>query len=156
MKTVKISVALFAFVIMPLAVYCQRDEALERLYSISDEVLIVRVTHEQSGQHSALDCSSYVDAEIVEKFKSRNIAKDSSVVHFIRPIECDENVKPSEDVLEKGHPHYIVFLSSANPATRFPPRREFFYLSDTGLGLQLESKHLVGYIRMLAKREKKN
>lgn len=71
-------------------------------------------------------------------------------------MECDENAKPSEGLLEKEYRRYVIFLSSKDPAIRYPPRRTFFYLSDTTLGLQPYSNNLVGSIRMLAKREREH
>lgn len=109
-----------------LVVYCQRNEALERLYSISDKILIIHVVSERPSLHSALECSTYIDAEIVEKIKTRDISLDSSVVHFVRPMECDENAKPSEGLLEKEYRRYVIFISSKDPAIRYPPRRIFF------------------------------
>jgi len=147
-----IGMALFVLIV-PLTASGQRNEALERLYAISDEVLIVSVFQERSGQYSAFDCSTYVSAKIVERIKTKNIKTDSLKVYFIRPIECDEDAKNIEAALAKEESRYIVFLSSDKPAIHFPPRRAYFYLSDTALGLQPYSKPLADFIRFFRERD---
>jgi len=125
--------------------------ASEYLWSISDEILLVKVSDEIPNIFmSLMTCKSDVKVQIVEKLKLTRLSQNIQTVHFIRLISCDmKSVFPEKKKLARDK-EYIIFLSSESPGSiQRPgePQITTYGLSDLVLGIQESNDDLKDYLK---------
>jgi len=152
----KITKAIYLVILLIISVsgYSQETDALEKLYAISDEIIVIQIVKEESHQRSAFNCSTYIEATVVERLKSKG-KSDSLHVNFIRPLECDKNAKRQDDFLEKGKRLFVVFLKINESGQKGALPKRTLYLADTSLGIQPFTNTLVSFIREIDNRGRK-
>ncbi|MBX2901702.1 MAG: hypothetical protein KF775_18780 [Cyclobacteriaceae bacterium] len=125
--------------------------ASEYLWSISDEILLVKVSDEVPDTFmSLMTCKSDVKVRVVEKLKLTRLPQDIETVHFVRLIGCDmKSDFPEEKKLGKDK-EYIIFLLSASPGSiqhQGEPKITIYGLADLVLGIQESNDDLKSYLK---------
>jgi len=133
-----------------MAAYAQKHPALECLYSLSSEVVLVRVTDERPKTQSFMTCTSDVTGEIVEVLKGSNLSADTRSLQFIRFLDCRENGTINPDKLLSKGKQYIVFFSSEPPGYDKITKQKTYPLSDNILGVQEYKVDLLIFLRRQA------
>ncbi|NOS93401.1 MAG: hypothetical protein HOP30_15890 [Cyclobacteriaceae bacterium] len=121
--------------------------AFEFLYSLSDEIIVVKITNERTASESLIQCKSYVDARIVEGLKVKRLLPDEKIIHFVRILSCNEKGNVPEGLLLDKSKQYIIFLSSESPGYDTIGNHKEYALSDYILGIQEYSEDLAKYLR---------
>jgi len=125
----------------------QGTAAFEFLYSLSDEIIVVRNTNERTVSESLIQCKCYVDAEVVERLKVNRLLPDEKIIHFVRILSCDDRGSVPEGLLLNKNKKYIIFLSSESPGYDTIRNNKEYTLSDYILGIQEYSEDLAKYLR---------
>src|SRR5690348_428754 len=108
-------IVIIGLLLSSIATKGQGIPAFEFLYSISDEIVVVKNTSERAASQSLLQCKCYVDAEVVEVLKVERLLPDEKIIHFVRILSCDMKGKVPESQLLDKSKQYIIFLSSETP-----------------------------------------
>lgn len=139
-KSIIISVAL----VSGSLVYGQY-RATEALWNLSDEILLITVTHEEKPLLQSLtDCKSHVTAGIVKSYKTTRLSPELKQLIFLRMFDCENG---NQKLMQNKQ--YIVFLSSENPGYVQASREEkkiVYPLSDLVLGIQLYNEPLEEFL----------
>jgi len=132
----------------------QGSSAFEFLYSITDEIVIIKPLDERAASESLIQCKSYVEAEVIENLKIKRFSANERIIHFVRILSCNEKVTVPEKLLLDKNKQYIVFLSSEVPGYDLIRKYKEYALSDHILGIREYDEDLAKYIR--SKQKKKN
>jgi len=125
----------------------QGSSAFEFLYSITDEIVILKPINERTASESLIQCKAYVEAEVIENLKVKRFSSNERIIHFVRILSCNEKITVSENLLLDKNKQYIVFLSSEDPGYDLMRKHKEYGLSDLILGVHEYDEDLAKYIR---------
>ena len=125
--------------------------ASEYLWSLSDEVLLVKVLQEEPELwRSITTCTSDVTVGVLTIYKSQRIAQDVKQLTFARLFDCSTTPNANDAPMLKKDKQYIIFLSSENLGEvehAGEAKKKVYALVDLVLGIQEYSNELEGFLK---------
>jgi len=123
----------------------------EHLWSVSDEILLVRVLKEQPDLlRSITTCTSEVTVEVVNRYKTLRLGSEEKQLTFSRLYYCSMESPVTDGDMLKQDKQYVIFLSSEKPGTikrTGEAARKIYSLTDLLLGVLEYSKDLEEYLQ---------
>lgn len=142
--------------LLPNSLAYSQYRASDNLWTLSDEILLIKVTNEEFELAQSLHCTSFVTVEVLKNYKSTRLAADLKQLVFTRLYDCSK--KPVVDSAKlKRERQYIIFLSSQphGEVQRAGEAKERFYsLADIALGIQEYTDQLEEFL-LTKQREKR-
>jgi hypothetical protein len=137
--------------LLTIASNAQRTEAMDKLRSSADEILLIEVSADSAHLFTEnFRCYSSVFGNVVEILKSTKIPLDRKKVTVFRGAKCDDTGFPIAMKLPLGK-QYFVFLSTQlvtdDEVRNDKANKIQFKVSDIYLGILPYNEDLYKYLR---------
>lgn len=97
------------------------DPAADYMYSIADEIIVIKVIDESNkGYVSLRTCESHVYAKIIEVIKATRLPSGDTTLLFSRIVDCDmTEIFPEKRKLKKGKRYLDISVEQASQQTEW-------------------------------------